>query len=114
MTILGDVELAFSESVPELDGSISGSRDDLSVVGGEGDGEDIGGVTDESTGGQSGVEVPKSKGLVPRGGEGELTVGGDDDVRDESVVSGEDSLGESKGSFVSSKLPPEIPEENRR
>ena len=106
VTVLGDVELAFSKGVPKLDGSISGSRDDLSVIGGEGDGEDVGGVTDESTSRQSGVEIPKSKSLVPRGGEGELTVGGDDDVGDESVVSGEDSLGESERSLVSSELPP--------
>lgn len=65
MALLLDRELAVSKSVPELDGSITGSGDDLSVVGGEGDGEDVTGVSDKSLGGVSGVQVPKSQGRVP-------------------------------------------------
>ena len=37
VSLILDVELALSKGVPELDGSVSGSRDNLSVVGGEGD-----------------------------------------------------------------------------
>jgi hypothetical protein len=73
VTLLLDVKLALSQSVPELDALVSGSRDDLPVVGRERDGKDIGSVTYETTGGRSGVEVPKTKGVVPRRGEGELT-----------------------------------------
>ena len=72
MTLLLDVKLALSQSVPELDRLVSRSRDDLPVVSREGDREDVGGVTDESSGGRSGVEVPESEGVVPRRGEGEL------------------------------------------
>jgi hypothetical protein len=89
VAVLLDVELALSKGVPELDGSVSGSGDDLSVVGREGDGEDVGGVADESSGGEAGVEVPKSEGVVPGRGESELSVGRDDNVRDEVVVSEE-------------------------
>ena len=87
MSLVLDVELALSERVPELDGSVSGSRNDLSVVGRERDREDVGGVSDESSGGESRVEVPKSEGVVPRRRESELAVGRDHNVRDEVVVS---------------------------
>jgi hypothetical protein len=48
VALLGDGELAVTESVPELDCSIAGSGDDLSVVGGEGNGENIVGVANKS------------------------------------------------------------------
>lgn len=54
MTLLGDGELAVTKSVPQLDGAIAGARNDLSVVGGEGDGENIVGVSNKSAGGGSG------------------------------------------------------------
>jgi len=60
-----DGELAVTKSVPELDCLISAATDYLSVVGGEGHGEDIVGVSDEATSGFSRVEVPKTESLVP-------------------------------------------------
>lgn len=39
VAIVGDVELALAEGVPELDGAVTRSRDDLTVVGGERDAE---------------------------------------------------------------------------
>ena len=78
MALVSDGELAVSESVPELDGAVAGTGNDLAVVGGEGDGEDVVGVADEPPGGDTGGELPEAEGLVPRGGEGVGTVGGDD------------------------------------
>ena len=72
VTLLLDVKLALSQSVPELDGLVPRGRDDLPVVGRERDREDVVGVSDESTGGRSGVEVPESESVVPRRREGEL------------------------------------------
>lgn len=66
MTVLLDVELAFSEGVPELDGAVSGPGDDLSVISREADGEDVGGVADKPSSRDTSVEVPKSESLVPR------------------------------------------------
>lgn len=60
VTLVGDGEFAVAQSVPELDRSVSRSRDDLSVVCGEGDGEDIVGVTDEGTGGVAGCQFPET------------------------------------------------------
>jgi hypothetical protein len=54
MTLVSDGELAVAESIPELDGAVARSRDDLTVVGREGDGEDIVGVADKRTGGCAG------------------------------------------------------------
>ena len=73
MTLLLDVKLALSQSVPKLDRLVPRSGDDLPVVSRERDGQDVGGVTDESSSGRAGVQVPESEGVVPRRGEGELT-----------------------------------------
>jgi hypothetical protein len=66
VALIGDGVLAVTEGVPELDGSVARSRDDLAVVGGEGDGEDVVGVADEAAGGNTGGELPEAEGLVPR------------------------------------------------
>ena len=65
MAFFCDGELAVTQGVPELDGLISAATDYLSVVGGEGDGEDIVGMADEATGGFTGIEIPETESLVP-------------------------------------------------
>lgn len=94
VALLGDGELAVTEGVPELDGAIAGTGDDLAVVGGEGDGENVVVVADETAGGGAGGKLPETEGLVPRGREGVGTVGRDHLPR-QSV-----------------KLPPRIPDIN--
>lgn len=74
VALVGDGELAVAEGVPQLDGSVAGSGDNLSVVGGEGDGEDVVGVADESAGGGASGKLPQAKGLVPRGRQGVSTI----------------------------------------
>lgn len=78
MALLGDGVLAVAEGVPELDGLVPRARNDLAVVGREGDGEDIVGVADEAAGRGAGGKLPEAEGLVPRGGEGVGAVRGDD------------------------------------
>lgn len=78
MTLLGDGEFAVTKCVPQLDGSVAGTGDNLSVVSGEGDGEDIVGVADESSGGGTGGKLPKAESLVPGGRESVSSVRGDD------------------------------------
>ena len=78
MSLLSDGELAVTKSVPELDSTIAGSRNDLSVIGGEGNGEDVVGVSNKSAGGGTGGELPEAESLVPRGRESIGTVRGDD------------------------------------
>lgn len=78
MALVGDGVLAVTEGVPQLDGAVTRAGDNLSVVGGEGDGENIVGVADESSGGGASGELPQTEGLVPRGRQGVGTVRGDD------------------------------------
>lgn len=77
MALVGDGELAVTEGVPQLDGAVARAGDDLAVVGREGDGENVVGVTDESAGGGTGGELPEAEGLVPRGRQSVGTVGRD-------------------------------------
>ena len=81
MALVGDGELAVTEGVPQLDGAVARAGDDLAVVGGEGDGQDVVGVADEAAGGGAGGELPEAESLVPRGGQGVGAVRGDDLLR---------------------------------
>jgi hypothetical protein len=74
VAVFGDVVLAFTKSVPQLDGLVTRARNDLTVIGRERDRENIVGVANETTGGGSVVEIPKTESVIPRGGQGELTV----------------------------------------
>ena len=60
-----DGELAVTKSVPELDCLISAATDYLSVVGGEGNGQNIVGVANKASGGGTGGKLPETQGLVP-------------------------------------------------
>ena len=77
VALLGDGELAVTEGVPELDGAVTGSGDNLAVVGGERNGENVVGVADKSAGGVTGGQLPQTERLVPGGGQSVGTVGGD-------------------------------------
>lgn len=105
MALLLDIELALAKGIPQLDGSVTATTDNLSVVGRERDGENIRGVTDESAGGETRVEVPETKGVVPGGGESELAIGGDDNVRHKVVVAAEDLFWATVGAVLAGERP---------
>lgn len=90
---LGDGVLAFTQGVPELDSLVTGSGDNLTVVDGEGDTQDILFVSDETTGGLSGVDLPETEGSVPRSGKSELSITGDDNITDEVGMSTKGTTG---------------------
>lgn len=77
VALVGDGVLAVTEGVPQLDGAVAGTGDDLAVVGGEADGQDVVVVADETAGGLAGGELPQAEGLVPGRGQSVGTVGGD-------------------------------------
>lgn len=77
VALLGDGEFAVTKGVPQLDAPVTGTGNDLAVVGRERDGQDIIGVADEAAGGGAGGELPEAESLVPRGRESVSTVGGD-------------------------------------
>jgi hypothetical protein len=78
VALVGDGELAVTERVPELDSPVAGAGDDLAVVGGEGNRENVVGVSDEAASGGTGRELPKAQRLVPGRGESVGTVRRDD------------------------------------
>lgn len=91
MSLLRDGVLAVAEGVPELDGAVAGAGNDLTVVGREGDGEDVVGVANKAAGGGAGGELPEAESLVPRGGQGVGAVRRDDLIQVLAFHSGADS-----------------------
>ncbi len=65
MTLILDIIFALSQSIPKLDSLVPRTRDDLPVVSAETDGQHIGCVSNESTGGEAGVKVPESECVIP-------------------------------------------------
>jgi hypothetical protein len=78
VALVRDSVLAVTKGVPELDRAVARAGNNLSVVGGEGDGEDIVSVSNKSSGGSASGKLPKTESLVPRGRESVGTVRGDD------------------------------------
>ena len=77
VAVLLDGVLALAEGVPQLDRLVARARDDLAVVGREGDREHVLLVlvrAGEAAGRHAGVEVPQAERAVPRAREGELAV----------------------------------------
>jgi hypothetical protein len=74
MSFFRDGEFTISNSIPKFDSFISTSTDDLSVVGTERHGENVICMTDETTSGFPGIEVPETESLIPRGRESVLSV----------------------------------------
>ena len=79
--------LVLTEGVPDANGLIARTGDDLTVISGESDGEDILGVSNETTGGGTEVKIPKTEGRIPRARQGEVTIRGDGDILDEVRMS---------------------------
>mmetsp|Transcript_11618 Transcript_11618/g.20915 ORF Transcript_11618/g.20915 Transcript_11618/m.20915 type:complete len:242 (-) Transcript_11618:39-764(-) len=85
--------LALTEGVPDLKGLITGTRDDLTVVGRESNGKNILGVVNEAASGLAGLQVPKTKSAIPRSGKAEHAIGRADNVLNEVAVAMEGPLG---------------------
>jgi hypothetical protein len=94
--VLVNGELADTVDVPNLEVLIDGTGGNLSIVWGEGNREDIFGVTNKSLSGLSGLKVPESDGSIPGGGKAESAILGDIDIGDEVGMSGKDLSGFTK------------------
>lgn len=82
------VEFAFSKSIPKLDALVSSSRDNLSVISRERNGENFLLVSDERSDSLLGSKIPKSDGLIPRGGKKIAVILREGEIGDKVVVSG--------------------------
>jgi hypothetical protein len=103
--VILDVELALAEGIPEFDSSVSAPAHDLPVVSTKTDAKDVGLVSNKATGRLTGIQVPETKSMIPRRGEGKLAVRGDDNVRDEVVVPVKNTLGKPVLFFRACQLP---------
>jgi len=92
--------LALTSDVPDLDVVVASTGKDLSVISRKSNREDISGVTDELDLGLSGLEVPKTDGTIPRGGQAMVGVTSEADLVDEVRVTGEHSGGSSPFSVL--------------
>jgi len=84
---------AFTQGVPKLDGLVTRSTDNLTVVDTECHGEDILGVSNKTTRGASRVDLPKTKGTIPTSRKGKLSITRDDDITHEVGMSPQGTLG---------------------
>ena len=105
VALVGDGVLAVTEGVPQLDGAVTGTGDDLTVVGGEADGKDVVVVADETAGGLTGGKLPEAEGLVPGRGQSVGTVGGDHTVGDDVRVTVEGAFGVAVGGLITGEVP---------
>jgi len=105
MSFLLDGVFADAESVPQFDGAIAGAGDDLSVVSGEGDAEDVLSVSDESPRRRSHRQVPQTQSRIPRAGQSELPIRGQNDVGHEVSVALESLVGDTVVSVILGQLP---------
>lgn len=92
VTVLDSV-LALTKSVPKLDGTVPGSRDDLTVINRESDGKYILGVTNKTTSSGTSSKVPKAELTIPTPRESELTIGGENNILNKVRVTCETALG---------------------
>jgi len=109
--LISNSVFALSKSVPKLNSLITGSRDNLTVVHRESNGEDILGVSNETTGGASRVDLPKTESSIPRSRKGELSIRGDDNITDEVGVSPQGTLGISVRVVIATRVG-EAPDED--
>ena len=105
MSLVLDVVFALAKGIPQLDGLVTGARNDLTVVCAEADGENIRGMADETACCAASVQVPETEGMVPRSREGELAVGGNDNVGNKVVVAVEDTPCEAERVLIAGELP---------
>lgn len=105
VSVLLDSVFADTESVPQLDGTIARPGNDLSVVGGESDAEDIFGVSNESSRRRSHRQIPQTEGRVPGAGQSELSVRGQNNVRNEVAVTLKSLMRDTVIGIILSQLP---------
>lgn len=106
VAIFLDGELAFGQGVPQLDGLVTGARNDLTIVSRESNRQNILSVIFETASGLASGQIPQAQGLVPGTGQSVVTIGGQNDVTDEVRVTIQTLLGETVvGVFVTGQLP---------
>lgn len=105
VTFFLDGVFTLGQGIPQFDGLVPGSGNDLTVIGRKSDAHYILGVVFEAAGRLTGGQIPKTKGFVPRAGQSEMSIGRQNDVGDEMTVSVETFLRNTVVHFIAGKLP---------
>jgi len=105
VTFFLDSVLALSQGVPQLDGLVPGSGDNLTIVGGESDAQDIVVVVLETASGASSRQIPQAQVLVPGSGQGKVTIGGQNDIGYEMSVTMETLIRNTVLLVITGQLP---------
>lgn len=105
VTVLGDVKLAVTKRVPQLNSAVTATGDNLTVVRAEANAQDVTSVTHKAARRHTSVQVPETKRLVPRGRQGELTIRRDHDIRHEVVVTVQNLLWVTVVGVITRQLP---------
>ncbi len=104
--------LAFSQCIPQLDGLVARSADNLTVVDAECHAQDILGMPDKSTSGASTSNFPQAEGTIPASRQCKLAVTRDDHVGNEVRVSSECAFGVAVGIVPAGSRVGEPPHQN--
>ena len=105
VTFFLDSVLALGQGVPQLDGLVPGSGDNLTIVGGESDTQNIVVVVLEAASGASSRQIPQAQVLVPGSGQGKVTIGGQNDIGDEVSMTMETLLRNAVLLVIAGQLP---------
>ena len=97
--------LALTNSVPDLDLTVTASRNNLSVIGGERDRKNVTSVANETLESLARSKIPKTEGLIPRSRNGVGTVLGDGNILNNVRVTSKRSLGDTVGLLITGKVP---------
>merc|ERR1712029_412848 len=105
VTFFLDSVLALGQGIPQLDGLVPGSGDNLTIVGGESDTQNIVVVILEAASGASSRQIPQAQVLVPGSGQGKVTIGGQNDIGDEVSMTMETLLRNAVLLVIAGQLP---------
>mmetsp|Transcript_32150 Transcript_32150/g.44058 ORF Transcript_32150/g.44058 Transcript_32150/m.44058 type:complete len:224 (+) Transcript_32150:331-1002(+) len=106
VTVILNGVLANSKSVPQFDGLVARSRDNLAVVSGESNTQHILLVSNELAVASSCVDIPKTESPVPRTRQHKLTIRGNHNIRNVVRVASESFARSSKvGRIFSCQIP---------
>jgi len=99
------ITLAFTTSVPDLDGLITRTGNNQTVIRRERSRQNVSSVTDKVADSFTVAQVPKTHGLIPRSGQGILSILREGNVLDEVVVTLERALGNTIAFTITSQVP---------
>mmetsp|Transcript_8931 Transcript_8931/g.14326 ORF Transcript_8931/g.14326 Transcript_8931/m.14326 type:complete len:229 (+) Transcript_8931:532-1218(+) len=109
-----DLVFALSKGVPQTNGSIAGSGDNLTIVHRESYTQNILLVSNKATRGFSSGDVPETQFGIPTSRKSKGTVTGNDDIRDEVGMSSQGTTGESVAVFFAAATTvQELPDDDR-